>query len=330
MPSSNKGWIFWLTAPVSGNVSVLSVDDHGMNKESSSDLSTDETLGHQVIKNTGGNNAYLRVLHCSNMDFSMNFLEVHMLFKQYEKIERIWLKLSESKTSLDSCVAFTSSDSAADAHGKLGGHTVNSFTLRTRLFDVRNLKDDSFDYFPEDNSQDFVERKAPMPVWFVATYKDEKENYVKATDTLHRALNGIPSNNIKKYGKNILVKVKNSILSKLLQDYKPPEHSNVASISPHKSFNSVKGVIYSKDLHEFSKNEILKRSPPNVYEVKKLSDTNNAILLTFSIEYVPYYVHIGNHIKMKVRRFRSNSKQCRSCFEYDHISDDCKHEKRLF
>ena len=77
------------------------------------------------------------------------------------------------------------------------------------------------DYFPEDDSQDFVERKAPTPVWFVATYKDEKENYVKATDTLHRALNGIPSYNIKKYGKNILIKVKNSIRSELLQDYKP-------------------------------------------------------------------------------------------------------------
>ena len=35
-----------------------------------------------------------------------------------------------------------------------------------------------------------------MPMWFVATYKDGKENYVKTTDTLHRALNGIPSNNI--------------------------------------------------------------------------------------------------------------------------------------
>ena len=67
MPSSNKGWIFWLTAPVSGNVSVLSVNDHGVNKESSSDLSLDETLGYQGVKNTGGNNAYLRVLHCSTV-----------------------------------------------------------------------------------------------------------------------------------------------------------------------------------------------------------------------------------------------------------------------
>ena len=165
----------------------------------------------------------------------MNFLEVRMLFKQFGKTERIRLKLSESEISLDSYVVFTGSDSAVDVYSKLGGHTINSFTYE--LFDVRNLKVDSFDYFPEDDSQDFVERKAPMPVEFVATYKDDKENHVKATDTLHRALNGIPSNNIKKYGKNILIKVKNSIQSKLLWGYKPPEHCNIASVSPHKSFN---------------------------------------------------------------------------------------------
>ena len=252
-----RGGFFWLTAPISDTVSVLSVDDHSFNKESPSDLSLDGALGHQGVKNTGGSNAYLRVLLCSNMDFSMNFEEVHMLFKQYGKIERIRLKLTENERSLDSYVVFISSDSAGDAHNKLGGHTVNGFTLRTRLFDVRNLKDDSFDYFPEDDSPVFVERKAPMPAWFVATYKDDKENYIKATDALHRALNGIPSSNIKRYGRNILVKVKNSIRSKLLQGYKPPEHSNIDSISPHKSFNSVKGVIYSKDLHEFSEGEIL-------------------------------------------------------------------------
>ena len=156
-----------------------------------------------------------------------------------------------------------------------------------------------------------------MPVWF-ATYKDGKEKYVKATDTLHRAPNCIPSNNIKRYGRNILVKVKNSIHSKLLQGYKPTEHSNVASILPHKSFNYVKGVIYSKYLHKFSEDKILQRSPPSLYEVKKLSGTNNAIVLTFSTEYVRDYVHFGNDIRMKVRRFRSNPKQCRSCFEYGH------------
>ena len=46
-----------------------------------------------------------------------------------------------------------------------------------------------------------------MPVWFVATHKEEQQNYVKATEAFHRALKGIPCD-MKKYGKNTLVKVK--------------------------------------------------------------------------------------------------------------------------
>ena len=63
----------------------------------------------------------------------MNFEEVHMLFKQYGKIERIRLRLTENERSLDSYVVFISIDSAEDAHNKLGGRTVNGFTLRTRF-----------------------------------------------------------------------------------------------------------------------------------------------------------------------------------------------------
>ena len=51
-----------------------------------------------------------------------------MLFNQYGKIKRIRFKLSDSETSPDNYVVFTSSDSAADGHSKLGRHTVNNFT----------------------------------------------------------------------------------------------------------------------------------------------------------------------------------------------------------
>ena len=62
--------------------------------------------------------------------------------------------------------------------------------------------------FPRMTLKILLRGKHPSPVWFVATYKDDEENYVKATDTLHRGLNGIPSNNIKRYGRNTLVKSK--------------------------------------------------------------------------------------------------------------------------
>ena len=79
----------------------------------------------------------------------------------FGKIERIRLKLSEIETSLDSYIVFACSDSAADGHSKLNGHTVNGFTLRTRLFDVCNLKDDSFDYFPKMTLRILLKGKPP-------------------------------------------------------------------------------------------------------------------------------------------------------------------------
>ena len=312
-----------------GAQSSSSVDDPAMNKDKDKDVSNSSPR-HQGEENSGGNKESLRVLYCTNMDFSMNFEAIHMLTKQYGKIERIRIKLSENENSIDSYIVFEDSESAANAHRYLNGHSVNNFNLGTRLFDVCNLKDDQFDYFPEDHSIPVVERKAPVPVWYVATYKDGRENYIKATETLHRALNGIPSNNMKKYGKNILIKVKNPIQGKLCQGYRPPEHSNISSISPHGFFNSVKGVIYSKDLHEFSEEEILHRSPPNVYQVKKLWGTNGAILITFSTQHLPDFIHFGDHIRIKVRRFKPNPKQCKNCFEYGHISNNCMNDEKCF
>ena len=101
-----------------------------------------------------------------------------------------------------------------------------------------NLKDDSFDYFPEYNTQTFAEKKVPMPVWFVVTYKESQENYLRATETVHRALNATPYNNIKKYGRNILFEV--TMQCKLLQEHRPPEHSNLSSVLPRRPFSSVK------------------------------------------------------------------------------------------
>ena len=104
----------------------------------------------------------------------------------------------------------------------------------------------------------------------MVNYKDGKENFLRASETLNKALNGIPPDNMKRYGKNILIKAKNTIQAKLLQGFRPSESSNVGSVSPHRSFNCIKGVVYSKDLWELSEEEILHRSPPTVYQVKKL------------------------------------------------------------
>ena len=93
---------------------------------------------------------------------------------------------------------------------------------------------------------------------------------MRATETLHRALDGMPLRDMKEYGKGIIVKVENSVQSKLLQRCRPLQHSNISFIFPHRVFDSVERVIYSKDLCEFSEGKILgsQRSPLNVDNVQ--------------------------------------------------------------
>ena len=302
-------------------------DDLGVNMDNPSGPSSEQSLAHQGDELTGGISDYLKVLHCSNLDFGMNFEEVELLARQFGEIEKIRLLVAESGKTLNAYIVFKSSAAAGKAHSKLNGHKVSDLVLQTCLFNVRNLKDDPFDYYPKSTDMN-IERKAPVPIWFVAKYKEGTNNFLKASETLNKTLNGIPPNNLKRYGKNILIKAKNLVQGKLLESFKPSTNSNIQSITPHRSFNSVKGVIFSKDLHELSEEEILQRSQSNVYEIKKFRGTNHAILLVFSTEHLPDYVSFGDHVRMRVRRFRPNPKQCRKCFEYGHFSDNCHNTQR--
>ena len=89
-------------------------------------------------------------------------------------------------------------------------------------------------------------------------------------------------------------------------------------------------MIYSKDLSKFSDEEYCEEVHPMLMKSKRLLGTSNAIMLTFSTEYFPDYVHFGNHIWMKVRRFRPNPIQFRNCIDFGHISDDCVNEERCY
>lgn len=303
----------------------LLADDNGEINDPASGFSLNTAPAHQGGKTSGGSSETLRVVFCKNLDFTMNFEEVALLSKKYGKVEKIRLKIAENESTLEAYIVYNNNAAAESACIHLNDHKVNDLILQAKLYDVRNLKDDPFDFFPEDVSDALpqIDRPAPAPIWFVATYKENSDNFLKASETLNRALNGIPPNNLKKYGRSILIKAKNKIQAKLLQGFKPSQISNIGSVSSHRTFNSVKGIIYSKDIYELSEEEILYRSPPSVYQVTKLKGNNNVILLNFSTEYLPDHISFGEHVRVRVRRFKPNPKQCRRCLEYGHISDHC-------
>ena len=286
-------------------------------------------LGHQSAYKAGGIDINLRVLVCEHVDLSVDYEGLHLIMKKFGDVERMRLKLSDNKLHFLCYVKFTSSVAAHAASKALNGHNLNNSVLITKLFNVKNLNDEPFDFIPkvkEDYNPDECVRTPPIPIWYVATYKDGQENIIRAAESIESKVGAIPIGNFKRYGKSVLIKAGNESQAILLSRYQSPQNGNIKNISPHRSFNTMMGVVYSKDLHYFDEQEILQRCPQTVCRVKKLGG-NAAILLTFSCNYLPDYILVG-HERMSVRKYKQNPKQCHNCLEYGHGQAYCKNKRR--
>ena len=147
-----------------------------------------------------------------------------------------------------------------------------------------------------------------------------------ARESLEDQIGEISENNISRYGRNILVKAEHRSQAKLLTTFSPEEGDIVTSVTPHRSFNTARGVVFSRDLYEFDEKEILKRSPEEVLSVRKLKGKNGAILLTFYSPYLPDYVKIAK-VNMSVKRFKQRPIQCYKCYEFGHVEGNCPPER---
>ena len=304
-----------------------------MAKDSPTDHSLNNSLGHQGDKNTGGVNANHRVLLCTNVGLSTDYHELYEVVKTFGYVERIRMKVSPDKMSFNSYITFGCSSSANTACKSLKGFVLNGCKVSTKLFNVENINDDLYDFIPKalDPSVD-TERVKRDPItltWHIAAYKEGRENLIRASECLQRKIGNIPPENLKRYGRNILVKAGNDTQVMLLSNFKPPESGNIKSVTPHNSFNTLKGIIYSSDLYDFSEQEILERCPSYVYQVKKLNGINNSILLTFTSRFLPEYISF-NHVRIKVKKFRMNPSQCHRCFEYGHVVAKCNNKKKCY
>ena len=306
------------------------VDDSGSNKESLFNTSLDETPGRQGESKTGGIKMGFKVLLCSNMSITVDYEQVHLLMKPFGEIVRIRLRIDDSQNGFNCYVVYEDESSANKASDHFNGHSVNDNVLKTRLFHIDNFKNDPLDYFPENvNDTEVIERLSTPPEWFVASYKEDQENLIKGMQCIRKKVGTIPDENIKRYGRTILVKAGNRTQSFLLLHFKASEEDNIGNITPHKSFNNAKGIIYSKDLYEFSDEEIFRQCPANVWAVKKLPGLNNAILITFYSSFLPDYVKIWG-LNFGVKKLRPRPTQCRKCFEFGHVSKYCNNIDRCF
>ena len=200
--------------------------------------------------------------------------------KDCGNIERIRLTLDVAGKTLDAYVTFSNSSDALKAFcGIRKNPNVNC-----KLMNVKNIRNGVSDFIPSKLGlvkEDVKPREPPPPMWFVAELKDSVNGDV-AICNLQRKVGVVAEGNVKTHGKNLLLKAGDRSQAMMLFKFKPQSGVDIKNITPHKYFNTFKGVSFSSDLCEFEEPEILALCPETVYEVKKLGGFNDAILLFFN------------------------------------------------
>ena len=229
----------------------------GATKTPPSDCSRIEAPGHQGGKNTGGIDPALRVLYCSNVDISLDYEDIFLLLGRYGNVEKIRLRLASQNNMYECYVVFSSSASAAEARNNLNGHLLNDYRLRASLFNIANFESDPYDFVPHTPEESLENheplRKPPALIWHVASYKDGKDNFIRASECIQQKVGKIPQENMKRYGRNILIRAGNNAQAMLLSRFKAPDKGNIKAVTPHKTFNTPRGIIYSQDLTSLRK-----------------------------------------------------------------------------
>ena len=267
---------------------------------------------------------------CSNVDLCADYLSLHNSVRACGTVQRIRMCLHSDKQSYNAYIVFVDCKSAEAACSTLHDSSIFGNKLKAKVMNIDNVSEEEFDYIPKlEASKRILQRKRPILHWHVAGFKEGKENYILASECIESKVGRIPQGNMKRYGNKILIKAGNETQASLLTNFLPPKEGNISSITPHNSFNTSRGVVYSKDLYELHLDEILKRCPEDVHDVRKLKGTNNAILMTFSKTYVPEYIMI-NHSRIKVKTFLQRPKQCFKCFNYGHVSASCSNLVRCY
>lgn len=133
----------------------------------------------------------------------------------------------------------------------------------------------------------------------------------------------------------LLMKTNNVSQAKnLIQISCLPGEINV-SVSEHERLNTIKGVIFNRDLVSASDEELLEQlKTQKVTEIKRLKKkidgneiSTGTFFLTFNGTTLPEDVKAG-YSRHQVRPFIPNPTQCYSCYKFGHTQMTCKNQKK--
>ena len=294
-----------------------------------SPLNTSENLmehqGAKSIKN-------LRVLHVQDLPGQCDYETILSSFGSFGAIMEIRMNFLDAELKWEAWITFCKYEDALKACSSIHTIQVNRVMVIGALTDKAPKNLDV--YKPSEWAQDAQtshNSNAPVrtpkpPMWLIAYVKEENYNYYKCCRYLQRKVGGIKSGDVSRFGKGaVLIHAKSKTQAQMLSLMKCNEADMLKEIRPHWTFSYGRGVIFDKDLYEFTENEILEMSPPSVWKVKKAS-CPNMIILTFEDPNVPPHVIFENE-RIRVRPFQNKPIQCFNCFKFGHSSKVCKNAK---
>jgi len=174
----------------------------------------------------------------------------------------------------------------------------------------------------------------------IAPEKSDKSLLRISPFTIHKAIQNKIGNVVKaqRFGKEmILLEVANEIQAKKAWNLKQLTESVTVNVTPHKSLNYSKGVIFCPELNDLDVNEITQNLKlQKVVATKRITKkikgehiNTNSYILTFVKCELPKTINVG-YLRLPVRPFTPLPFRCHRCFSYNHQAKFCKVNEKCF
>ena len=161
----------------------------------------------------------LDVLLLHDLPGHFSYRAIHDIVKPYGDVVRI-------RQIYDDDCPYVTFATAAEARAALDD--VDMFdipNLRAEVLSSDNVAESDSDYVPniferaaEEASLEILQ--SPIPRWFVAYYRNARGNYIRASRFLQQEFGTIPRENVRRYGKGLLIRVKDLTQPRMLLHFR--------------------------------------------------------------------------------------------------------------
>ena len=315
--------------------SKSSTRQEGNKSEVPSDDPDSDTLT-QAAKNCNSvphsfNMSKLKNLHITDLPIETDYDTLYRAFKKFGKIVDIRMSPNDEVCIWDAWLSFDKPEEAFEAICNITNIKIYKQDIKGALCEhLPNGLDiyrpsDWDDKTPPIKAGAQAQRKVKPPMWITAATKDNS-NYFKTSKFLQKKVGSIKSSDISRFGRNcVLIHAKSKTQSYMLLNLKTDEDEIKLGIKPHLNFSYGRGVVFNRDLYDFTEEEILNMCPKEIWKVSKVPRTS-MVVLTFDGPEIPSYIVIENE-RLEVKPFRQKPLQCFKCYKFGHPCKVCKNDK---